>query len=168
MSIFADDVSRLCTKPSIRELSTQGQVHYRLCSCQSTLSLAVEKDERKFMFFKTTYRKADWHCTSGRTPSLNRDFPASIYKQLKYNSNRYLIKSKWWHLSKRVQSVKSLISSVAFPSGIYLSTNCILPIDGLNQAKRAASKGVMPTWRHQASITRMLVKDLIPRKKNFS
>ena len=32
------------------------QADYHLCSCQSTLSLAVEKEEnKKLCFFKTTY-----------------------------------------------------------------------------------------------------------------
>ena len=33
----------------------RGKVHYRLCSCQSTLSLAVGKEENKSFFFKTTF-----------------------------------------------------------------------------------------------------------------
>ena len=41
------------------EIYWQGKVHYQLYSCQSTLNLAVGKNNIKVMFFKTTYRKAD-------------------------------------------------------------------------------------------------------------
>ena len=42
---------------STREISIEGEGALRLSSCQSTLSLAIGKEENKIVFFKTTYKK---------------------------------------------------------------------------------------------------------------
>ena len=48
-------------KQEVRQgnLYTGGKAHYRLCSCKSTISLAIGIEEIKAVFFKTTYLKAD-------------------------------------------------------------------------------------------------------------
>ena len=53
-SVFLSDIT--CT----REISIRGKVQYCLCSCQSALSLATEKEENNNCIFQNNFFKADW------------------------------------------------------------------------------------------------------------
>ena len=66
--------------PELGKSLYRGKVHYRLCSCQSTLSLAVGKKEIKVVFFKTTYKKLIDNCTyvSAPTPCIEISVPEQM------------------------------------------------------------------------------------------